>query len=160
MSNPTVQIRTGRVEGIQDGPVAVFKSIPYAKPPVGDLRWRPPEPAEPWTGTYKADKFGPMAMQRGAEMMEFLHNLMAGQGMSWLKVAFFKTMIKYGPKPKQSEDCLQLTVRTPDLNPAEKLPVMVWIHGGAHQDGSAVEIFYDSIELPKKGVVTVTLNYR
>ncbi|MEM9778067.1 MAG: carboxylesterase family protein [Chloroflexota bacterium] len=160
MSNPTVVIKSGRVEGIQQENVSVFKSIPYAKAPVGDLRWRPPQPVGPWTGTFKADKFGPMAMQRGAEMMEFLNNLMAGQGMGKLKIWFFKNMIKYGPRPAQSEDSLHLTVRSPNLDNSAKLPVMVWIHGGAHQDGSSVEPFYDGNALPERGVVTVTINYR
>ena len=160
MSNPTAQIKTGLVEGLYQKSVAVFKGIPYAKPPVGDLRWRPPQPAEPWDGTFKADKFGPAAHQRGTEMVKFVSNLVRGQGIGWFKRMIIMLIVKYGPKPKESEDCLTLTVRTPDLQPADKLPVMVFIHGGAHQDGGSHEPLYDSVALPQKGVITVTINYR
>ncbi len=160
MSNPTVTIKTGRIEGIQKGSISVFKGIPYAKPPVGDLRWRPPQPAEPWEGTLKADKFGPVAYQRGGELIEFVYNLIKKQGMGWLKEKALLGLAKYGPRPKQSEDCLKLIVRTPSLSPADKLPVMVFIHGGGHQEGSAADILYESNALSKKDVVLVLINYR
>ncbi len=160
MSDPTVKLKTGRIEGIQQGEVAVFKGIPYAQPPVGELRWRPPQPVLPWTGTLKANKFGHSAWQRGAEMVEFVYNLIKGQGMGWFKRNLILGIVKYGPKPVQSEDCLTLTVRTPSLKPAEKLPVMVFIHGGAHQDGGSHDQLYDSNALAKKDVILVTINYR
>jgi para-nitrobenzyl esterase len=160
MTNPTIKIKTGLVEGLYQKSIAVFKGVPYAKPPVGDLRWRPPQPAEPWSGTFKAHKFGPAAYQRGAEMLQFVNSLVKGQGMSWFKRTLILLLVKYGPKPKQSEDCLTLTVRSPELKPAEKLPVMVFIHGGAHQDGGSHELLYDTNTLPEKGVITVIFNYR
>ena len=99
-------VETGDVEGVADGPLAVFKAIPYAAPPVGDLRWRAPQPAKPWTGVRVCDQFGPMPPQptrpgRTADMM--------------------------------SEDCLYLGIATPATSAADRLPVMVWIHGGGFQ---------------------------
>ena len=160
MSNPTVHPPVGPVEGQYEDDIAVFKSVPYAEPPVGPLRWRPPQPVKPWTNTLQAHQYGPTAMQRGAEIFLFINALLEKQGMSWLKRTFFKLMLRVAPKPAQSEDCLTLTVRSPAPDPNAKLPVMVWIHGGAHQDGSSSEPFYESNRLAQKGVVVVALNYR
>ncbi|MFK7803233.1 MAG: carboxylesterase family protein, partial [Anaerolineae bacterium] len=112
MTNPTVKTKNGPVEGLKQDSITVFKGIPYAKPPVGNLRWRPPQPAGAWTDTFKAHKFGPIAHQRGAEMVQFVYNLIKGQGMGWFKRTLILLFAKYGPKPKQSEDCLTLSVRT------------------------------------------------
>lgn len=159
---PLVTIDSGRIEGrsvmTKDGELAVFKGIPYAAPPVGDLRWRPPQPVESWHGVRKAKNYGPTGFMRMKEFDVFIDGIVKGQGFGWLKSYLLKTFVKIAPKPPQSEDCLTLNVRTPDLN--AKLPVMVWIHGGAHQAGSSRDLFYESNTLARKGVVVVTINYR
>jgi len=159
---PPVQIQSGALTGVfqEDGQIAVFKGIPYAQPPVGDLRWRPPRPAVPWSGTLKAEKAGKIAIQQAADFELFMDALVEGQGWGALKTTAVKLLFKIVPKPKQDEDCLTLNIRTPSLGQDAKLPVMVWIHGGDHQDGSANDIFYDSSSLARRGVVAVYINYR
>jgi para-nitrobenzyl esterase len=110
--------------------VRVFKGIPYAAPPVGDLRWRGPKAAAAWTGVRAADRFAKPCMQGGATSTPGSH----------------------------SEDCLYLNVYTAAKSSKERLPVMVWIHGGALKTGAGSD--YDGEELARKGVVVVTINYR
>lgn len=161
-----VQTHAGRVAGLYEengqptGRVAVFKGIPYARPPVGALRWRPPQPVEPWDGVRKAESFGPAPIQLGAEIELFMDALIEGQGWGWLKRNLVKLLVRFAPQPEQSEDCLYLNVRTPAPDPEARLPVMVWIHGGNHQDGSAANVTYDSNALAQRGVVVVSINYR
>jgi para-nitrobenzyl esterase len=135
--NPVVKTKSGTVEGNYEGGLYNFKGIPYAAPPVGDLRWISPQPAKPWTGVRSVREFGPIAPQ----------NMMPG-GM----------MIQV-PQP-QSEDCLFLNIRTPGLDNAKR-PVMVWIHGGAFVMGSGSDPMYDSDKILTRGnIVLVTINYR
>jgi para-nitrobenzyl esterase len=135
------QIQTAKVTGgevraiVRDG-IASFKGIPFAAPPVGDLRWKPPQPAQPWTGTRLADTFGPAPMQD----------------------ARFAAMI--GGSTNVSEDCLYLNVWTPAKTPEAGLPVMVWIYGGAFMSGMTHVPVYDGARLAEKGVVFVSLTYR
>ena len=163
---PEVTIAAGRLKGAWKGgrkgqpATAVFKNVPYAAPPVGDLRWRPPAPVEPWSGVRSATKDGPTAFQRGTLIEVFMEELMNGQGWHPARSRALQELFKRAPMPKESEDCLHLTVRTPQLGAQAKLPVMVWIHGGDHQDGSSIEPFYASNALPNEGVVTVLINYR
>lgn len=159
---PAVKTQSGTVTGYygREGEIAVFKGIPFARPPVGELRWKPPQPVTPWSGTLKADKGDVRAIQQEAGFEEFIDLLVEGQGWGWLKTAFVKSFFKLVPRPKQSEDCLTLNVRTPSLGKDARLPVMVWIHGGDHQDGSANDFFYDSNALARRGVVVVYINYR
>ena len=117
--------------------VAVFKHIPFAKPPVGARRWTYAEPADGWTGVRDATRFGPACMQKG-----------------YPEGSFFSR-----PSDPTSEDCLHLNVWS-SMPSDEKLPVMVWIHGGALTRGTGVGTVYDGTELAKKGVVLVTINYR
>ena len=161
-ATPPVKIQSGALTGIYDkeGDIAIFRSIPYAQPPLGQLRWKPPQPAAPWTGTLKAEKVNTRAFQMETDIEEITAQLIEGQGWGRLKTAALKLLVKLGPAPKQSEDCLYLDVRTPSLDKDAKLPVMVWIHGGDYQDGSRNEIFYDSSALARRGVVTVYINYR
>lgn len=161
-NTPMVTVSSGQLKGKyeDDGAVAVFKGIPYAEPPVGDLRWRPPQPIRPWSGIREATKFGPMAHQRLVDFETFITSLIDGQGWGRLRAGFIKLLAKHLPAPKQSEDCLYLNVRTPTLEATAHLPVMVWIHGGDHQDGGGSDIYYDSNVLPQQGVVTVSINYR
>ena len=131
--------RSGRRTASSRGPtepgLRVFRGIPYAAPPVGDLRWREPQPAAPWKGVRKATEFGPRCVQG----------------------PIFDDMVF---RDQPSEDCLYLNVWTPARSAAEKLPVMVWIHGGGFQAGSASEPRQDGARLARKGVVVVSLNYR
>jgi para-nitrobenzyl esterase len=119
--------------------VRLYRGIPYAAPPVGDLRWRPPQPVVPWQGVKAADHFSPVCMQAPT----------ATDGNAW----------RDGMVPA-SEDCLYLNVWTPAESAAAKLPVMVFIHGGGNTRGAASENQYDGAYLVKKGVVFVSLNYR
>ncbi|MEM7342239.1 MAG: carboxylesterase family protein [Actinomycetota bacterium] len=161
---PEVTVEQGRLrgrwEGKGDQATAVFKGVPFAAPPVGDLRWRAPRPAESWDGVREARKDGPMAIQMAAMLDVFIHEVLTGQGWGPLRVGAVGTALKYAPKPKQSEDCLYLTVRSPDPSPGANLPVMVWIHGGDHQDGSGSDPYYQANALAGRDVVTVAINYR
>lgn len=134
----TVTIAQGKLAGevLADG-TRVFRGIPYAQPPVGDLRWKPPVEAARWTGTRDATKFGPACMQ-----------IRAAPGSS----------VYAEDIPAMSEDCLSLNVWTP--KGAKKAPVMVWIHGGGLAGGAASSAFYDAKNIAAKGVVVVSINYR
>jgi para-nitrobenzyl esterase len=101
-----------------------------------------------------------MAIQREVDLETFLGAVVGGQGWRPARVKAINALIKRAPRPPQDEDCLYLTVRSPDLTPAKKLPVMVWIHGGDHQDGSGSDVYYASNALAKRHVVTVSINYR
>ena len=133
-----IKIDTGLVEG-QPGAnsqVTVYKGIPYAAPPVGDLRWKAPQPPQSWQGTKDASVFGASCMQ----------------------TPYPENSLYRSPLGPVSEDCLTLNVWTPAA--AKKLPVMVWIHGGALTRGSGATPVYDGEALARKGVVLVTINYR
>ncbi len=161
-NKPIATTKSGQLEGTWQSKesIAVFKGVPFAKPPIGNLRWRPPQPVESWTGIKKATKFGAYAIQQGSFIHAFLDGLVDGQGWGWLRTFFIKTLLKIAPTPKESEDCLYLNVRTPSMEETAKLPVMVWIHGGDHQDGSGNDIYYDSNTISEKGIVFVSINYR
>ncbi|MDR3754265.1 MAG: carboxylesterase family protein [Terracidiphilus sp.] len=133
-----IKIEQGKLRAklISDGKVRAFLGIPYAAPPLGDLRWRAPEPAARWKGERDATKYGAHCVQTPFEDMSFQD---AGA----------------------SEDCLYLNVFTPaDAKGSSKLPVMFWIHGGGYFSGSASEPRHNGDFLPGKGVVLVTINYR
>jgi para-nitrobenzyl esterase len=134
----------GLVSGVllPEGAVRAYKGIPFAKAPVGDLRWRAPQPASPWTETLVADKHRAVCMQP----------LPLG-GNSIFTRLFFT------PFEPRSEDCLDLNVWT-SAPPADKRPVMVWIPSGGFRGGSAAGDIYDGAALAKKGVVLVSINYR
>src|SRR6202046_3723813 len=120
-NGPTVKVRQGEAQGIVADGVVVFKGLPFAAPPVGDLRWRVPQPAAKWSGVRAANAFSSTCAQ--------------------------------------AEDCLYLNVYEPaDAKQGAKLPVMVWIHGGAFLFGSGSA--YDGSQFARPGVVVVTVNYR
>ena len=158
-SAPTATTTAGPIRGTtaSDGRIAFFRGVPYAAPPVGDLRWQPPRPHEPWSDELACTKFGPSAYQRAAGFEQFFDLLVSGLGLGKARRRALATAIKLAPT-KQSEDCLTLNIRAP--RHATDLPVMVWIHGGDHTDGSGAEPMYQSKALPERGCVLVTINYR
>ncbi|PZC78162.1 hypothetical protein B5X24_HaOG200122 [Helicoverpa armigera] len=136
-----VQVRVS--EGLLEGEVvhneyggtlySSFKGIPFAQPPLGDLRFKAPQPPKPWDGVREAKEFGPKCIQ-------------------------YDSFIKAGLLG--SEDCLYLNVYTPKVNPDKPLPVMFWVHGGAFMTGGSNDDLYGPEFLLRKGVVVVTINYR
>ena len=135
----SVKTDDGKVHGklINSGAVRAFQGIPYAAPPVGDLRWKAPQPAAPWKGEFDATKYG--------------HHCAQGR--------VFADMIFQDDSP--SEDCLSLNVYTPaNASSKSKLPVMFWIHGGGYAGGGSSEPRHNGDFMPTKGVILVTINYR
>jgi para-nitrobenzyl esterase len=160
MSEPIVSITDGALQGYAEGGISIFKGIPFAKPPLEELRWQPPVLPEPWAETRDATEFSPIAIQLGTGIEKFSHALIDGQGFNFIKRTLFKLGMKFMSGPTQSEDCLYLNVRTPSIEASSKLPVMVWLHGGDHLDGSGTDALYNNNTLPNLGVVLVTINYR
>lgn len=138
----TVKISDGTIEGIEEDGVSVFKGIPYAAAPTGTRRWKAPQPVKRWNGVLKCDRFSAIAMQRTPAPYQM-----------WTEefIPLESTM---------SEDCLYLNVWTSANGPAEKLPVIVWIHGGGFVAGSGSCPIYDGVTLAKKKIILVTINYR
>lgn len=132
-----IETDKGKVEGITRDGVTVFKGIPFAAPPVRELRWDRPHDTEEWPGVRKADTFGKASIQ-----------------------PVFPSMDGTEPVGEQSEDCLYLNVWTTGGGATARKPVMVWIHGGAFRIGSGSSKVYDGSSLAKRGAVVVTFNYR
>src|SRR5580658_10432713 len=130
-----VVTESGGISGLRENGLDVYKGIPFAAPPVGDLRWRPPVHAASWTGTRKADAFAPACMQVGVSM--------PGE-----------------TAPAVSEDCLYLNIWTPAKSAHQHLPVIVWIYGGGYINGSASMPLYWGDRLAQKGVIVATIAYR
>lgn len=139
-----IRIESGLISGVDavDSEVRVFKGIPYAAPPVGDLRWHAPHPPEEWSGVQTANAFGSTCMQDPPPPGSFY------------QLEFFEQI------EPMSEDCLYLNVWTAATSADELRPVMMWIHGGAFRQGSGSMPSFDGTTLAKKGVVLVTVNYR
>ncbi|HLK23262.1 MAG TPA: carboxylesterase family protein [Caulobacteraceae bacterium] len=137
-SRPSVQVEVGegRLLGVLEDDIIAFKGVPYAAPPIGPLRWRPPQRHAGWRGLRRADRMGPIALQ-----------------------AYKPDDNGVGPLP-MSEDCLTLNVWAPAERTRRLLPVMVWIHGGGFVNGSATAALYDGSGLARQGVVVVGVNYR
>jgi para-nitrobenzyl esterase len=133
---PVVTIPQGQLAGSFAGPLEVFKGVPYALPPTGNLRWRPPAAPASWRGIRQATTFGPSCMQPA---------LLAGN-------------LYADPPAAMSEDCLTLNVWAPQA--AHGAPVIVWIHGGALAIGGSSEQMYDGANFARRGVVFVSINYR
>lgn len=131
---PTVKIESGIIKGVTEGEVSSFKGIPYAAPPVGEYRWRPPQPVKPWDGVRDATEFGATCAQ-------------AGWGIAPGAIA-----------EGSSEDCLYLNLWVPaKAKPGDKLPVMVWIHGGAFVGGSGNN---SGEQFAKQNIILMSFNYR
>ena len=125
-----VKVKGGLLQGRYKNGLTVYKGIPFASPPVGELRWKAPQPAAGWDGVRMADKFAPGAVQ----------------GIN--------------PPSGKSEDCLYLNVWSPAKSPKEKVPVLVWIYGGGFAFGYTSDPMYDGANLEKKGVILVSIPYR
>ena len=125
-----IKIDDGLLQGTYENGLTVYKGIPFAAPPVGDLRWKAPQPPAKWDGVRMADKFAPGAIQ----------------GIN--------------PPSGKSEDCLYLNVWTPAKSAKEKVPVLVWIYGGGFAVGYTSDPMYNGAKLAKKGVVLVSIAYR
>lgn len=139
-ARPVAQVQSGAVRGVVQDGVAVWRGVPYAAAPVGDLRWRPPQPVAAWTGVREADALSPDCFQGRMPNMPG---------------------VKATPPAPLSEDCLYLNVWRPErVSARQKLPVLVWIHGGGFVNGgsSSPETYGDA--LAKRGLVVVTFNYR
>ncbi len=133
---PQIKTANGILEGIEDCGIRSFKGVPFAAPPTGDLRWRKPQPVKNWTGVRQAKKFGPRAMQRPL----FGDMSFRSDGIS--------------------EDCLYLNVWTPARSAKEQLSVLVYFYGGGLMAGDGSELRYDGESMARKGIVTITVNYR
>jgi para-nitrobenzyl esterase len=130
-----VRIDSGLIQGVPDGAITVYKSIPFAAPPINELRWKSPRPAIGWSGVRRADKFGPICMQSGVS-------------------------VPGAPAEPVSEDCLTLNIWTPAKSRGGKLPVMVFIPGGGFTQESGSMPLYWGDALARRGVIIVTVNYR
>jgi para-nitrobenzyl esterase len=135
---PPLVVKTvdGDLEGVYVSGIRAFKGVPFAQPPVGDLRWREPQPVKHWDGVRKADKFGPRAMQ----------------------LPLFSDMVFHSDGV--SEDCLYLNVWTPARSAGDKLPVLVYFYGGGLMAGDGSESRYDGESMARRGIVAITVNYR
>lgn len=134
-TSPVVAIESGQLRGAVVDDVTVFKGIPFAAPPVGEWRWRPPQPVAAWEGVRSAENYAPFCAQPQSTLL-------------WFELDVI------------SEDCLALNVWTPSLDGDQRLPVMVWIHGGGYSQGTGNIPRLNSPRLAKEGVVLVTINYR
>src|SRR5690348_12654192 len=131
-----VRTQGGLVDGVSESGVTVFKGIPFAAAPIGDLRWREPMSAASWSGIKRADAFSPICMQRGSYPED-------------------------APAEPMSEDCLTLNIWVPNgATAGATLPVMVWIYGGGLLNGTASTPLYAGDALARRGVIVVTANYR
>lgn len=136
-----IETESGKLQGYIDQGIKIFKGIPFAEPPLGDLRFKPPVKKRPWEGILDATEYGPFGIQNHGVLMDFLHRL-------------------FGQELQESEDCLTLNIWTPAID-GKKRPVMVWLHGGAFIGGGSATVAYDGEPLAIRGdVVVVSTNYR
>jgi len=151
---PVVRVDAGGLRGQMRGSIAIFQGIPFAAPPVGNLRWREPQRVAPWPGIRDAVKPGSSCLQSPAGLNPFIAPLAAAYGANYA-----------GQPVASSEDCLYLNVWAPNRPPkpgltTPALPVMVWLHGGSNTAGSGAQSTYDGASLAAHGVILVTINYR
>lgn len=143
-----VTVENGELQGIACGDprVTVFKGVPYAAPPVGELRWRAPRPHAAWEGVYQADHFPPMSWHRQP-------------GLDWSEF-YTRELNPTADEYAMSEDCLYLNIWTPAHSAGEKLPVFYYIHGGGFCAGYSYEMEFDGERIAKNGIIFVTVGYR
>ncbi|GHV70059.1 carboxylic ester hydrolase [Spirochaetia bacterium] len=141
----TVTVRYGKLRGVQKIGYSVFRGVPYARPPVGALRWKKPEPPESWQGIREAKTFASRPIEEGSPPGSFYHK------------EFFADEDFL---PPTSEDCLYLNIWTPAENTEAALPTAFWIHGGAFINGFASEMEFDGAAFARQGVILVTVGHR
>lgn len=149
-----LELKNGLVQGVynEDKSVEIYAGVPYAKAPIGDLRWKEPEPVENWTGTLDCAYFGPRAMQ--TDQLPFINGLVDMYAeKSW------HPDFTMHPEQNMSEDCLYLNIWRPK-EIKEKLPILVFIHGGSLTSGSSSYEDYNGEEMAKTGVIMITIAYR
>ena len=138
----------GTIEGVPCGDprITVFKGVPYAKPPVGELRWRAPQPPGPWQGVLRADRFPNIAVhtQPGEDFTDF----------------YTKELNPTAYEYTMSEDCLYLNIWSPARSTADKLPVFFYIHGGGFTAGYSYEVEFDGERVARNDVIFITVGYR
>lgn len=132
----------GRLEGKRDGAVTAFLGIPFAAPPVGPLRWKPPQAPARWDGIRKATEFGSSCFQATSPL------------------GFLAWTHEFVPTNQVSEDCLTLNVWTPAIRPKKPMAVLFWIYGGGFSQGSSQVAIYNGANLANSGIVVVSINYR
>lgn len=137
----TVKTKFGTIRGVEEKYCTIFKGIPFAKPPIGDLRFKAPQDLDSWNGIYNADTFPPACMQTLPPEDDFYYK-------------------EFGVPDKFSEDSLYLNIWTPAKSSEDMLPVAVWLYGGALLSGYSAEKEFDGTEYAKRGVILVTVNYR
>ena len=145
VKSPVLTVEGGKVQGVptETEGVLVFRGIPYAAPPVGQLRWKAPQPVLPWEGVKLCDRFG----HPGYQAVHYPGS--------------YTTEWGYGAESPYSEDCLYLNVWTPKAGVTDaKLPVALWIHGGGYREGWGSEPEFDAQAWAEKGVILVSINYR
>lgn len=165
---PSVTVAQGELQGTYDPEerIALFKGVPFAAPPVGDLRWAAPRPGHSWEGVREATEFGAECMQaRSKGGGVFVRSMVARMGLDEATRDTILQDIKDRPTPAESEDCLFLNIRSANLPvPGEAAPalqpVMVWIHGGSHTAGAGSRPSYQSNTFVDRGIVSVSINYR
>ncbi|MDO4163465.1 MAG: carboxylesterase family protein [Bacteroides sp.] len=136
IEQPQAQVAEGILEGINESGIAVFKGVPFAAPPVGDLRWKAPQPVEKWNGVRKATEYGPNPMQQ---------NIFGDMAFG---------------TDKMGEDCLYLNIWTPAKSVNDKLPILIYFNGGGLMAGSGSEPRYAGLTMARKGIISITANYR
>lgn len=142
--NRRVRVSEGELEGCPAGDqsITVFKGVPFAEPPIGDLRWRPATAKNPWNGIRKCDHFAPAAPRA-----------------SVMKGDFYQKEF-YADNVLVDEDCLYLNIWTPDVDDTAMLPVMIWFHGGGYINGYSYEMEFDGESFCHRNVILVTVAYR
>ena len=136
MSNPVVRTKVGELRGVVENGVTVFRAVPYAAPPVGELRFASPQPVPAWRGVRDATREGPIAPQGRSRLAQIMGDFQS----------------------PQSEDCLTLNIWTPGADSAKR-PVLIWIHGGAYSSGAGSLAWYAGDQFAANGdVVAVSIN--
>lgn len=144
-----VETKNGVLKGLvgSDPRVTVFRGVPFAKPPIGDLRWKAPQPAEPWVGVKKCYEYGDIPMMYphpGADLAEFYTKELNPTGTDWI----------------MSEDCLYLNIFSTAETKDDKLPVFCYIHGGGYTAGYNYEAEFNGERLARQGCIVVFVSYR
>ena len=145
MLDKVISTKFGKLSGVEEDGVLLFKGVPYAAPPVGDLRWKPPVDPQPWEGVRVCDAYAPRAMQPA----------IGGGSFEPYASDFY-----YMGDPESSEDCLYINIATCAESADEKRPVYMWFHGGGLSSGYSYEVEFDPTVLAKKGIIVVTVGQR